>query len=203
MKINKIKTLIFGLILLTFGAMGFSACEVSPSKQAISQLKTINGVVQFEVFGEMTGYTSKILYEKIQLMKIAGLTHMKIFIMSGGGNAFDCMGVIDVLQDAQKAGIHITTVGIGIVASAAVPVFLCGDTRIAGPDTIFMLHKIERPSYLDEDTKEIIELLEYQYQSFVVDHSNLTYEQVDKICGDYTWFTVKEAIQWGMVDQVL
>jgi len=133
-----------------------------------------------------------------------GKTELKIFVMSPGGMAYDFMGAVDVIKLAQNHGIHVTTEAFGLVASAAVPVFISGDTRIAGPNTQFMVHHIQTEGYvLTEDDIECITMLENFYIKHVAEHSDLTEEEVDKMMDEVTFFTAKQAKRYGMVDEII
>ena len=158
-----------------------------------------------EVFGMMTGYSSTYLRHQITYMVEKGQTELKIFIMSTGGIAYDWMATVDLISYAQSLGIHVTTEAFGCVMSAAVPVFLAGDTRIAGPNTQFMVHHIQIPEgyTLTEDDIECVDMLEYMYTKYVADHSDLSFDEVDKYQDDVTFFTAKQAKRWGMVDRII
>ena len=154
------------------------------------------------VWGEMSGYTTTDFYNKVRICQESGIRHIEIFLMSPGGLAFDCFGAVDVMEQAKAEGITFTVKAYGLVASAAVPVFVAGDERIAGPNTIFMLHKPEKPSYLDENDLELFNLVERLYISIVAKYCDLTYDEVDKLCNDFTWFTAEQAKRYGMADEV-
>ena len=156
------------------------------------------------IWGEMSGYSTITLHNEITRMLEAGKTELRIFIMSPGGIAYDFMGAVDVIKFAKAHGIHVTTIAYGCVMSAAVPVFVAGDTRIAGPNTQFMLHRIQTGDYnLSEDDKECITMLEDFYVKFVAEHSSLTEEEVGKMMDEVTFFTAKQAKRYGMVDEII
>ena len=152
----------------------------------------------------MVGYSTLQLYNTVNSMLEEGKTDLKIFIMSPGGLAYDFMGAVDVIKFAKNHGIHVTTIAYGIVASAAVPIFISGDLRIAGPNTQFMLHRIQTGSYqLTEDDIECITMLEDFYIKHVAEHSSLTEEEVGKMMDEVTFFTAKQAQRYGMVDEII
>ena len=180
------------ILALAFGGFGY--------KTIIA--KNIAPVVELSVFGQMNGYNATSFYRSFENAREQGSKEVKIFMMSPGGVVVESFALCDMINQAQKDGMHITTVAYGMIASAAVPVFLCGDTRIAGPNTVFMLHKPDRAGIEDENYIEMMDLDERLYIQLVADNCSLTYEQVDKLCTEYTWFTAKEAMQYGMIDRI-
>jgi len=154
------------------------------------------------IWGEMSGYTTLDFYNKMRVCQESGIKHIEIFLMSPGGIAFDCFGAVDVMEQAKAEGIKFTVKAYGLVASAAVPIFVAADERIAGPNTIFMLHKLEKPSYLSKDDLELYDLTMRLYTSIVDKYCNLTYDEVDKLMTEFTWFTAEQAKRYGMVDEV-
>ena len=193
------KLLISAMILVMTALVGCQFHQVKSPAQI--QHKDSTEVV---IFGGMTGYSTLQLHQAVSSMLKEGKTELKIFVMSPGGMAYDFMGAVDVIKLAQNHGIHVTTEAFGLVASAAVPVFISGDTRIAGPNTQFMVHHIQTEGYvLTEDDIECITMLENFYIKHVAEHSDLTEEEVDKMMDEVTFFTAKQAKRYGMVDEII
>ena len=190
-------------VSLAIGAFGGNLLTKSmTSGSSYTNIYESDGKGRIEVFGQMSGYNTPTLYNKLQALKSQGISELEIFIMSPGGVVVDAFGFCDLISKAKSEGFHVTTIARGMVASAAVPVFLSGDHRIAGPSTVFMLHKPGRPDPCDGNCKEYFDINEHIYINLVADHCDLTYEEVDKYCADETWFTAKEAKRFGMVDEI-
>lgn len=60
-----------------------------------------------------------------------------MLIDSPGGDIFALPPIYEVLKDT---GVHLTTVGVGMVASAAAIIFAMGDERILLPGTEYLIH---------------------------------------------------------------
>lgn len=181
------------------GHFGLKEKEVEVSHY---NLWAIDGIGRVEIWGELTGYATLSLYNSFQLFRAQGIKEVHVFIMSPGGIAVDAFGVCDIIEKAKADGIKVVTIARGAIWSGAVPIFLSGSYRIAGPNTVFMLHKPERPEYLDENDLESFDLHERLYISIVANHCDLTYNEVDKLCTEYTWFTAEQAKRYGMVDEI-
>ena len=64
-----------------------------------------------------------------------------MLIDSPGGNIFAVHPIYEVLKDT---GVHLTTIGVGMVASAASIIFAMGDERILLPGTEYLIHYARR-----------------------------------------------------------
>jgi len=151
------------------------------------------------------------LWNTINIAKYKKLTKLYIYINSGGGSVFAGLGLSDVLLAAKKDGFEITTEANGIVASAAVTVFIVGDKgkRIATKGTVFMLHRGKMFKLFSEETKddlraqqEMFAIVDARYNKLISDSSNLSEQEVENKCNYTTWFTADEALEWGLVDIV-
>lgn len=65
-----------------------------------------------------------------------------IIINSPGGQVIPTFGAYDHLLSLRRQGHHITTVGRGMVASAATILFQVGDKRVIGSETSTLIHEI-------------------------------------------------------------
>jgi len=190
------------ILIAGYAFMQYTNSEALLPVPQYYELQDIDRIGRIAIWGQINGYTTPDLYQKFQQFKAAGITKVKIFIMSPGGAVVDAFGAVDVIKRAQRNGMYITTSARGLVASAAIPIFVSGDWRIAGPNTVFMLHKPDRSYVTDENHIEAMDLMEKLYIQIVADGCGLCYVDVDDLCTEYTWFTAKKAMQYDMVDEI-
>jgi len=171
--------------------------------------RQIGDTVYFPVWAFISGNDTLALWKTIQVAKHKGLKKLIIYINSGGGSAFDGLGVCDVILGAQKDGFHVTTEANGLVASAAVPIFAVADKRISTPGTIFMIHEASLFKFISDEKKtdliaqtKMIDLLEGRYNELIAKRSKLTIPELQAKCKETTWFTAKQALEWGLVDEI-
>jgi len=134
---------------------------------------------------------------------------MRLFINSPGGGAFAGLAIADLINQAQRRGWKIEANATGIIASAAVPVFVVCSPRYAAAGTIFMVHEAALWKWPGRETasdirsqQEMMDVLQLRYLTYLVDNSNLSFgEWVEKEKAT-TWFTADKALSWGMVDEV-
>jgi ATP-dependent protease ClpP protease subunit len=190
------------LIAIAMAALIMTSCQFQSLNK--SPIATEPEAETVQIWGQMVGYSTLSIHNAVERMLKEGKTELEIFIMSPGGTAYDFTGSVDAIKYAQNEGIHVTTKAFGCVMSAAVPVFVAGDIRIAGPNTQFMVHRINTEGYvLSEDDIECITMLEDLYVKFVASHSSLTEEEVGKMMDEVTFFTAKQAERYGMVDEII
>lgn len=174
-----------------------------------STAKQIGDSVIFPIWSHISGNDTLALFKTIQVMKYKKLTKLYIYLNSGGGSAFDGLGICDVILAAQNDGLSVTVEANGLVASAAVPIFAVCQKRISAPGTIFMIHEVSLFKFISDEKKgdlvaqtKMVDLLESRYNQLIADHSKLSVEELKTKCKDTTWFTAKEALEWGLVDEI-
>lgn len=131
---------------------------------------------------------------------------VQIILNSLGGNVYDGLGLIDVI-DNSRIPIHI--IAYGCVMSMGLIVFASGHERYCGKNTTFMYHESA-----------------YSVNGKIQDHKNdlAETERIEKICDDYLvansnikldtltktkqshrdwYFNAQEALKYGVVDKIL
>ncbi|MBU0959806.1 MAG: ATP-dependent Clp protease proteolytic subunit [Nanoarchaeota archaeon] len=181
--------------------LGFKACRVFEDT-AYMAIKTIGG----------WGKSGDDVWFDLQLIRKRGIKKLKIYLLSGGGSPYDGLSVSDELRLLKKDGVFIEIHGRGIIASAAVPIYLSASKggRIASKNTTFLLHpaKIEKGGYFSENLKDLqsqakmIKMLNDSYVSIVAENSNLSRETVTDMIEKDTWVTAEQALEYGFVDEI-
>lgn len=150
------------------------------------------------------------------------ITHIDLHLNNPGGNPFVMMDFVSTLELLQKKGITIITYARGVIASAAVPIFIMGDKRIIYPRSWVMIHPGGwkgnewrfSPSML-----ELFETLELEYAMLIADRSNIPFTDLLKMlnCGGTEkdengklldsqtgqhWFSAKKALSLGIATEI-
>lgn len=116
-------------------------------------------------------------------------------------------GVIDVGFDIYNylisLGKPITTVGVGLVASAATIIFMAGSTRKLRPNTDFMIHmpagSISGTSEEIEQYNEMLKAYDKKILDFYVKQTNLTSEAILPLLKNETWLKIDDAFDMNFV----
>jgi ATP-dependent protease ClpP protease subunit len=184
--------------------------EVKNHEGELSHFSFItDGEAHYKLFANISMGDTTNLWQDLIVLKSLGIKKQSIYINSGGGSAYDGLGLADVIAYGISEGMEITTVAVGLVASAAVPVFASGQHRIAMPNAQFMVHPARLGKYLAYESiddmatqKKMMEQLRDRYVGVLVDNSNLSKEDWEEKIKSTTYFSAKEAMEWGLVHEV-
>lgn len=128
-----------------------------------------------------------------------------IYINSGGGSIVDGLQVIDTMNIINP---KVNTTCLGMAASMGAVLLSCGDKRYCLPHSRVMLH--EAASSMRGKTHDITvryeQLLRCQKEIYELLAKNLgkTYEEIEQLCVNTDkWFIGEEAVELGIVDEIL
>jgi len=131
---------------------------------------------------------------------------IQIYINSPGGSVYAGLGIYDTMQFISN---DVATICTGMAASMAA-VLLCAGTqgkRAALPHSRVMIHQPSggaqgQQSDIEISYHEITKLKKELYQ-IIADHSGAPYEKVYEASDRDHWMIAEEAIEFGMVDEIL
>ena len=131
---------------------------------------------------------------------------IQIYINSPGGSVYAGLGIYDTMQFISN---DVATICTGMAASMAA-VLLCAGTqgkRAALPHSRVMIHQPSggaqgQQSDIEITYHEITKLKKELYQ-IIADHSGAPYEKVWEASDRDHWMIAEEAIEFGMVDEIL
>lgn len=174
----------------------------------------------------ITGGTATILYDEVggpedafqleTLIKSRGIHHLDIYLNNGGGNIFSMMDYIDMLKRVKAAGVTVTTYARGVVASAAVPIFLMGDRRVIAPHAWIMLHpgswRGERArrygEAIPDAIQRVLDKFEMDYASIIGERTKMSRDRALMILRgedterDQYWMNAEDAITFGFATEI-
>ena len=164
---------------------------------------------QMKLYGSLTILDAAKLWDDFFI-----LTHnteirdVDIQIASPGGSTYGGFSIIAQIKKAKKDGFKITAYGTSMVGSMAIPIFAVCEYRVTYPSTIFMVHPatIQNPAAMTETDMEsqaaFHKMTKDIYVSVLAEYTNLSKEEwLLKIKTD-TWFSAKQAKEWGLVDEI-
>lgn len=163
-----------------------------------------------QIYGIISSYDAKniwtdfLLFEKKHKVK-----EIKIYLNSPGGSAQSALALADEISSVKKRGIEVTGYASGIVASAAMPIFAVCNKRVASKTTIFMVHEAGLWKWPGFETRkdlrsqqEMMEIGRNHYLNILADHTNLSFDEWAAMEDRTTYFTAKQALEWGLVDEL-
>jgi ATP-dependent protease ClpP protease subunit len=152
------------------------------------------------------------LRKDLSILKERGADKVILNVFSGGGSGFMGLAVADVISKFVKGGMEIETHAYGLVASAAVPIFVSGSKRISNRSTLFMVHEsaiwefgfgYSKTTHSDvRAQKDMMDRMEEVYLRILAENSNRDFEFWKGLEKQTTWFPAEQALEWGLVDEI-
>lgn len=132
---------------------------------------------------------------------------IKLILNSPGGDVYDGIGLIDVIEQSLTP-IHIYV--HGQAQSMGFAIATSGHYRYAGKRTTFMYHEIswetnqEKLAYHEQEVIEGKRLWSV-YDSIVVANTKIPLKKLQQIRKEHKeWYlTAQEALQWGIIDEII
>lgn len=155
---------------------------------------------------DIDDYTSNVIQAQLLFLNSQSDEEISLYINSPGGSVYDGLGIYDTMQYIDC---NVKTICTGMAASMA-SILLCAGTagkRFALPHSRVMIHQPlggvqGQASDIEIEAREILKIKNELYQ-IIADHSGKTLEQIEKDADRDHWLTAKEAVDYGMIDDVL
>jgi len=187
--------------------------EVPYDQPELSSItKVINNTVYVQIIKILDGSDEIKLWSDIQLIRenYPDVNKYIIYLDCYGGVAKSGFAIGDMLSSLQNK-YEVELQASGIVASAAMMIFLSIENRQAEPNTLFMVHELSYDSssvsskmdFSDvQSMKAMFELLTDRYVDILCKNSNLMRNQWTEKMKDTTYFWTQDAIEWGMLKEI-
>ena len=132
-----------------------------------------------------------------------------ININSPGGSVSDGLALFDTVQHLRRAGHHVTTRGLGMVASMASVLLQAGDDRVMDKRAKLLIHESSTQirgtltSGEQEDMAIYTKMIHEDILDILSERSNLSKRQIQNKWKRRDWIlTADEALKLGFVDRV-
>ncbi len=191
------------------------ASYISPT---IIEERSLN-VAQMDVFSrlmmdriiflgtEVNDYTANVIQAQLLYLDSADPgKDVSIYINSPGGSVYAGLGIYDTMQYISS---DVTTICTGMAASMAAVLLVAGQKgkRFALPHSRVMIHQpmggAQGQASDIEITAREIKKLKNELYTIIANHSGQSLEKVEKDSDRDYWMTAEEALQYGMIDQIL
>ena len=128
-----------------------------------------------------------------------------MYLNTPGGSVYDGLAIYDTMQYISN---EVQTVCTGLAASMGSVLLCAGEKgkRFALPHSRIMIHQPlggahGQASDIEITAKEILKLKGELYQ-IIADHSGKSLKQIEKDADRDHWLTAKEAVEYGMIDNI-
>lgn len=161
---------------------------------------------------EIDSYSSSCLLSNFTYIEHEDIKDITLIITSPGGAVYEAFAIYDVMGDLKKKGFTIKVIVEGFAASAAAMIVLqAASIRQARPNARFLVHEIsrwtvlhqEKTSTLKDETKELNALQDKILEILAI-KSNKSKEEVLQYCErKELWMSAQEALNWGLIDEII
>jgi len=207
---------IFGAVCLTGVGQSYLHGQDTKSpmttivKLSDSQDATLTGDRLTVLFDEVSGTDNGFALEQACILH--NVKYLDIVMINPGGNVFLMIDYLETMDRLQSRGVYITAYARGLIASAAVPIFVSADHRVLAPNCTVMVHpgswRDERMGGWPEQYDQLFMRFEQLYARVISDHTNLSYAGIlsimqrnDTNSGAIYW-SAEVALALGFADEI-
>ncbi|MBC7189091.1 ATP-dependent Clp protease proteolytic subunit [Candidatus Aerophobetes bacterium] len=173
-----------------------------------AEMPKIRGEDWVSISGEITPEKAEeVITSLITLDSKPVTSPIGIRISSSGGSLMSVMAICDTIKALRRP---VVTVGLGETLSGGAIILSSGDRRFLGEHTMVMLHQptvvIQNWSFSVEELQQLsftLDKIEDQMYSLLAKNTGKTVEQLKELLKEEKWFTAKEAIEFGIADELL
>ena len=174
--------------------------------------ESCNNAVSGLIYFRDIGRSQEVIYceeDQEEVVKEYNLP-IELYISTEGGQVPDMFSVYDCMRDVRK-DCDVLTFGLGKVMSAGVLILAAGTKgkRKVGRNCRLMIHSLQGGQYgsikeLEVDIKEV-KWYQQRYIESLSRETNLTERQIKNFFRRKTdtFFDAKQALEWGIVDEIV
>lgn len=160
------------------------------------------------IIGDIDEQTNEKVISKLLEDDIDKNSVINIFISSGGGNLYDCLAMIDLIEyQKEHIGYTVNTYGLGEVCSGGFFMLLLGDNRMLFPKCRVYVHEHivlgEEEAPFSKKIKSLKEeyILNKIYVQFVADCLDISFDNAKKLLKKDKWLSNKEIDEFNIVTE--
>ena len=155
----------------------------------------------------VTDYVANVVQAQLLFLESVDLKRdVQMFINSPGGSVIAGMGMYDTMQYVTP---DVATICTSLAASMGSVLLCAGEKgkRSILPHARVMVHQPSggmQGQFSDmEINYRLISKLREELYNIYVKHTGKTFEEIEKAADRDNWMTATEAVEWGLVDEVL
>ena len=154
--------------------------------------------------GEINSQTSDLVIK--QLLYLDSISHddISIYLNTPGGSVSEGLAIIDAMRLIKS---KVNTIAIGTVASMGAVILACGDKRSCLKHTKMMIHQVyfgvqgtmSDVSIVYENAQEVKKDL----LDILSETTKNPVKKLEQDCDRDYWLNAKEALDYGLIDEIL
>lgn len=143
---------------------------------------------------EGMGIDGALFQKELLYLDTLGKKRIQIWINSIGGVVMDGYSIASAIL---KTNTPVDTFNVGICASIAGVIFMCGRNRVAMDYSLLMIHK---PSGGNDE--KVLDLMQESLVTMLTAKSQLTNEQVNTLMDATSWINADECLKMGFANEI-
>lgn len=129
---------------------------------------------------------------------------IKIHINSFGGSVFDALSTVDYIKNCV---VPVHTIIDGCAASAATLISVASDKRIMYKNSFMLIHELSsfmmgKYSEMKDEIRNCDMLMD-TIKNIYKEHTKIPTKKINEILKHDIWFSSKECLEYGLVDQII
>ncbi len=194
------------------GAISMDFCEEpeicqeeKPAPQEGLSLRLLKNRVVI-VSGEVTQELAEKTITQLLLLDYESQEPITVYVCSPGGHVDSGFAIYDIMKFIQSP---VTTVGVGWVASIAVPIIMGApkERRLALPNTRFLIHQPSggaggQAADIRIEAQEILKIRE-RINRLLSEETGHPVEKIAKDSDRNFWMSAEEALEYGLIGEIV
>jgi len=178
----------------------------------------VKNVAQMDVFSrlmqdrqiffgtDVNSDSANIIVSQLLYLDSVGKGEITMYVNSPGGSVYDGNGILDTMAFIKS---DVRTICTGLAASMGSMILMCGTRgkRFALPMSRIMIHQpsggVNGQATEIKITYEEIQKLKNELESLISQRTKQPLEVVQADCERDHWFTAQEALNYGIIDEVI
>ncbi|MCX8064723.1 MAG: ATP-dependent Clp protease proteolytic subunit [Candidatus Hydrogenedentes bacterium] len=178
--------------------------EKTPEKSDLTIQLLKNRVVI--ISGEITQELAEKAIAQLLLLDYKSQDPITVYICSPGGHVDSGFAIHDIMRFIKSP---ITTIGVGWVASIAVPIMMGApkERRLALPHTRFLIHQPSggaggQAADIRIEAQEILKVRE-RINKLLAEETGHPIEKIAKDSDRNFWMTAQDALEYGLISKII
>ncbi len=158
------------------------------------------------VSGEVTQELAEKTIAQLLLLDYESQDPITMYVCSPGGHVDSGFAIYDIMKYIQSP---VTTVGVGWVASIAVPIMMGApkERRLSLPNTRFLIHQPSggaggQAADIRIEAQEILKIRE-RINRLLSEETGHPVEKIAKDSDRNFWMTAQEALEYGLIGKII
>lgn len=154
-----------------------------PAVEILTETLTLYNGIAHATLNHVNQYTYQAMWKNLMILKARNIKELHLTQLNPGGSIFEMWGIYDSLKEmTDNDGLVLHTYVEGMIASAAVPIFLLGQHRSMDEHAFCMIHShnVGQSEYQPESFNRMVAKWTEEYINILLARTNMDLEEIKK-----------------------